>query len=119
MLLLYFVQPIPHVVHAISVLVVASLQQVLMSLQQAQLQELSLWLTGMEETIRNYGPIGHTLDAIKQQIVQHKVTRKTIKVMLELSGSSCAMFGNSLNNCEALYPLNKVNMTTRYPCTLT
>ena len=39
-----------------------------MELQQSQLEDLGRWLSGTEEKINSYGPIGPTLDLVKKQV---------------------------------------------------
>ncbi len=49
------------------------LQQQLMRLQQAQLDQLADWLSQMEGTVEKWGPIGDNLDTISSQVDTHKV----------------------------------------------
>ncbi|KAL3882693.1 hypothetical protein ACJMK2_029006, partial [Sinanodonta woodiana] len=57
----------------------SQLQQVLMTLQQQQLDELASWLAKMEERIANQGPIGTDLQTIKAQVDEHKKLQEELE----------------------------------------
>ena len=52
-----------------------------MQLQQAQLDGLAEWLTGMEARISQHGPIAADLDTIHTQVDTHKV-RNTLEACI-------------------------------------
>ena len=54
------------------VLFISSLQQVLMTLQQAQLDCLAEWLSTMEKKIEDFGSLGNDVNSTRASIEKHK-----------------------------------------------
>ncbi|XP_063403799.1 dystrophin-like isoform X1 [Mytilus trossulus] len=85
----------------------SSLQKLLMTLQQKQLDELAEWMTNMEDQIQTQGPMGSDLPEIKQQIEKHKNLQEELDVQQQKVDSLHDMVvivddNNTESACEAM-----------------